>query len=116
MGFPPLDPVEVLVGRMVVKWYPKIVSSMPAQEHVHAFQVNMLTLKDLPTNLQLVIDVFGVQVNASLTIKGILSNWRHFFQEHWMILDTLQSCPFITPRAHRWTITLLQSMPRYSCS
>ncbi len=84
MGFAPLDPADVPVGRMVVKLYPKIVPLMPVHKRVHAFQVNKLALKDLPTNLWLVIDAFGAQLNASLTIKRILSNRHCFFQERWM--------------------------------
>ncbi len=84
MGFAPLDPVNVLVRRMQVKLYPKIVPSMLVHERAHAFQVNKSTLKDLPTNLGLVIDAFGSQLNASLTVEGILSNWRQFFNEQWM--------------------------------
>jgi hypothetical protein len=57
---------------------------MPVQERVHAFQVNKSALKDLPTNLRLVIDAFGAQLNASLTFEEILSNWRWYFQERWM--------------------------------
>jgi hypothetical protein len=40
MGFAPLDPVNILVGRMQVKLYPKIVPSMLVHERAHAFQVN----------------------------------------------------------------------------
>jgi hypothetical protein len=54
---------------------------MSMHEHAHTFQVNKLALKDLPTNLWLVFDAFGAQLNASSTIKGILSNWRQVFQE-----------------------------------
>jgi hypothetical protein len=74
MGFAPLDPVNVPVGRMIVKLYPKIIPLMPVHERAHAFQVNKSALKDLPTNLRLVIDTFGAQLNASSTVKGILSN------------------------------------------
>jgi hypothetical protein len=84
MGFAPLDPVDVPVGKMIVKLYPKIIPLMPMHERAHAFQVNKSALKDLPTNLRLVIDAFGAQLNASSTVKGILSNWRCFFQEHWI--------------------------------
>jgi hypothetical protein len=37
MGFAPLDPIDVPVGRMFVKLYPKIVPLMPVHERVHAF-------------------------------------------------------------------------------
>jgi hypothetical protein len=32
----------------------------------------------------MVIDAFGAQLNASLTVEGILSNWRRYFNERWM--------------------------------
>ncbi len=84
LSIAPPDPVNVSVGRMNVKLYPKITPSMPVYEQAHAFQVNKAALKDLPTNLRLIIDVFGSQLNASSTIKGILSNWCRFFHERWM--------------------------------
>ncbi len=37
MGFAPLDLVDVPVGRMTVKLYPKITPAMPAHERVRAF-------------------------------------------------------------------------------
>ncbi len=84
MGFAPLNPVDVSVGWMNVKLYPKIAPSMPVYEQAHAFQVNKAALKDLPANLRLIIDAFGSQLNASSTVKGILSDWRRFFHERWM--------------------------------
>ncbi len=75
MGFAPLDLVDVPVGRITVKLYPKIMPVMPVHKHAHAFQVNKAALKDLPTNLWLVTDAFGAQLNASSTVKGFLSNW-----------------------------------------
>jgi len=84
MGFTALDPVDVSVGRMNVKLYPKITPLMPVYERVHAFQVNKAALKDLPTNLRFIIDAFGSQLNASLTVEGILSDWRQYFLERWI--------------------------------
>ena len=84
MGFAPLDLVDVPVCRITVKLYPKITPAMPVHECTHAFQVNKAALKDLPTDLRLVTDAFGAQLNASSTVKGILSNWQRYFNEHWM--------------------------------
>jgi hypothetical protein len=84
MGFAPLNPVNVPVARMTIELYPKITPLMPVHERVHAFQMNKSALKDLPTNLRLVIDAFGARLNASLTIEGILSDWHQYFQERWM--------------------------------
>jgi hypothetical protein len=84
MGFAPLDPIDVSVGRMNIKLYPKIMPLMPVYERAHAFQVNKTALKDLPTDLRLIIDAFGLQLNASSTVESILSNWHHYFLERWM--------------------------------
>jgi hypothetical protein len=88
IGFAPLDPINVPVGWMVVKLYPKIVPLMPVHVCAHAFQVNNSALKDLSTDLWLVIDAFGAQLNISLTVKGILSNWHVFSKNIGWILDT----------------------------
>ncbi len=89
MGFTPLDPVDVCIGTMTVKLYPKITANMPVHECTHAFQVNKSALQDLPANFRLVIDAFGTQLNASLTVKGIFTNWRRFFQKRWMNFNNL---------------------------
>ena len=44
MGFAPLDLVNVPVGHITVKLYPKISPVMPIHERVHAFQVNKAPL------------------------------------------------------------------------
>jgi hypothetical protein len=36
MGFAPLNPIDVSVGRMNVKLYPKITPLMPVYKHAHA--------------------------------------------------------------------------------
>ena len=84
MSFAPLDLVDVPVGRMALKLYPKITPAIPVHERAHAFQMSKAALKDLPPKLQLVIDAFGAQLNASLTVEGILSDWRRYFNEQWM--------------------------------
>ncbi len=94
MGFSPLDPVGVPIGRMTVKLYPKITAAMPVYERAHAFQVNKSALKDLPTNFWLVIDAFGTQLNSSSTVEGILSNWRRFFSKRWIDFSYLTILSF----------------------
>jgi hypothetical protein len=84
MGFVPLDPVNVPIGRLMAKHYPKIKALIPVHEHVHSFQANKAALTDLPTNFHIMLDAFGTQLNASATMEGIQSKWRHFFQDHWM--------------------------------
>jgi hypothetical protein len=101
MGFTPLDLVDIPVGCMTVKLYPKISPAMPVHERVHAFQVNKAALKDLPTNLWLVIDAFGAQLNASSTVEGIWSNWRQYFNEHWMDFTNLTILSFHNLQGNR---------------
>ena len=50
MGFAPLDPVDVRIGTMNVKMYPKIMPVMPVHERTHAFQVNKSALRDIPAH------------------------------------------------------------------
>jgi hypothetical protein len=101
MGFAPLDPIDVSVGWMNVKLYPKITPSMLVYERAHAFLVNKAALKDLPTNLRLIIDAFGLQLNASLTVKGILSDWRRYFLERWMDFGHLTILSFHNSKGNR---------------
>ena len=85
MGFAPLDLVDVSVGQLHVKLYPKIGPSMVfVYERAHAFQIAKAALENLPADLRLVMDAFGAQLNASSTVEGILSDWRRFFQERWL--------------------------------
>ncbi len=101
MGFAPLDPIDVSVGRMNIKLYPKIAPSMPVYEQAHAFQVNKAALKDLRTNLRLIINTFGSQRNASSTVEGILSDWRQFFHERWMDFAHLTISSFHNSQGER---------------
>ena len=81
VGFAPLDLVDVSVGQLHVKVYPKIGPSMVfVYERTHAVQIAKAALENLPTNLRLIMDAFGAQLNASSTVEGILSNWRRFFR------------------------------------
>ena len=73
MGFTPNDLVDIFVGQASAKVHPKITQSMPPFERAHAYQVKKTALENLPTNLHLIFDAFGAQLNASLTIKSIIS-------------------------------------------
>jgi hypothetical protein len=70
MGFTPLNLVNVHVGRTTLKLYPKIGPAMQIWECTHAYQINKTALTNLLTNLKLIINAFGAQLNASLTRKG----------------------------------------------
>jgi hypothetical protein len=112
MGFAPLDPVNIPVGWMQVKLYPKIVPSMLVHKCAHAFQVNKSTLKDLPTNLRLVIDAIGSQLNASSTVEGILSDWRWFFNKRWMDFAHLTILSFHALNGDRIDTTTTAANPQ----
>ncbi len=94
MGFTPLDLVDVHVGRTTVKLYPKIGPAMQIWEHVHAYQINKTALTNLPTNLKLIIDAFGAQLNASLMTEGIISDFKGYFYDHWMCFQNLTILSF----------------------
>jgi hypothetical protein len=83
MGFTPLNLVDVHVGRTTVKLYPKIGPAMQIWERAHAYQINKTTLMNLPTNLKLIIDAFGAQLNASLMTEGIISDFKWYFVLSW---------------------------------
>jgi hypothetical protein len=112
MGFEPLDLVDVPVGRIMVKLYPKITPAMPVHECTHALQVNKATLKDLPTNLRLVTDAFGAQLNASLTVEGILSNCRRYFNKDWMAFNFLTILSFHDLQGTRIDDTTIAGDPK----
>jgi hypothetical protein len=84
MGFVPLNLIDVSVGRINVKLYPPLTKDMPVHERKHASQANKAVLTNLLADFSLILDAFGTQLNASLTVKGIMSDWRHYFKDRWM--------------------------------
>jgi hypothetical protein len=94
MGFTPLDLVDVHVGRMTVKLCPKIGPMMQIWERAHAYQINKTALTNLPTDLKLIIDAFGAQLNASLMTEGIISDFKRHFHDHWMCFQNLTILSF----------------------
>jgi hypothetical protein len=83
MDFTPLDLVGITVGHVSAKLYPKITSTMQIFDRAHAWQINKTALFNLPVDFKLVINAFGAQLNATSTVKGIVSNWKRFFADHW---------------------------------
>jgi hypothetical protein len=83
MGFTPLDLVNVTVGHVSAKLYPKITLTMQIFDRAHAWQINKTTLFNLPADFKLVIDAFGAQLNATSTMEGIVSDWKRFFADRW---------------------------------
>ncbi len=78
MGFTPLDLVDVHVGRTTVKLYPKIGPAMQIWEHAHAYQINKTALTNLPTDLKLIIDAFGAQLNVRSCFMPHIVLYRFF--------------------------------------
>jgi hypothetical protein len=94
MGFVPLDLVNVHVGRTTVKLYPKVGPAMQIWERAHAYQINKTALTNLPTDLKLIIDAFGAQLNASSTTEGIISDFKRHFSGNWMNFQNLTILSF----------------------
>ncbi len=94
MGFTPLDLVDVHVGRMTLKLYPKIRPTMQIRERAHAYQINKTALTNLPTDLKLIIDAFDAQLNASLMMEGIISDFKRYFYDPWMCFQNLMTFSF----------------------
>jgi hypothetical protein len=84
MGFASLDLVDMSVSRINIKLYPPLTKDMPVHKRKHAYQVNKATLTNLPADFSLNFDAFGAQLNASLTVEGIMSDWRHYFKDRGM--------------------------------
>jgi hypothetical protein len=94
MGFMPLDLVDVHVGCMTVKLYPKIWPAMKIRECAYAFQIAKTLLTNLPAELKLIIDAFGAQLNASSTTEGIISDFKRYFYNCWMSFNNLTILSF----------------------
>jgi hypothetical protein len=108
MGFTPLELVDVSIGPILAKLYPKITPSMPVY---HTFQVNKAALTNLPTDFCLVLDVFGVQLNTSSTMEGIISDWRHFLHKWWMNFDHLTILSFHKTNSNCINETTIPNQP-----
>ena len=94
MGFTPLNLVDVHVGRTTVKLYPKIGPAMQIWERAHAYQINKTALTNHPTNLKLIIDAFGAQLNGGSTTEGIISDFKRYFYDCWMCFQNLTILSF----------------------
>jgi hypothetical protein len=100
-GFTPQDHVEIRVGLVTAKRYPKILPTMAVFEWVHAFQVNKTALTNLQANLRLVFNAFGGQLNATSTVNGIYCDWKRRFNNTGTILITELFFPFTTQQGIR---------------
>ncbi len=94
MGFMPLDLVDVHVGHMTIKLYPKIGLAMKIWERTYAFQIAKTSLTNLPMELKLIIDAFGTQLNASSTTEGIIGDFKWYVYDLWMSFDNLTILSF----------------------
>ncbi len=95
-GFTPQDLIEIHVGAITAKVYPKILPTMAVFECAHAFQVTETALTNIQANLRLVVDAFGGQLNATSTIDGIYSDWKCHFNKHWHDFNKLTIFSFTT--------------------
>jgi hypothetical protein len=94
MGSTPLDLVDVHVGHMTIKLYPKIRPAMKIWERAYAFQIAKTSLTNLKVELKLIINAFGAQLNASSTTEGIISDFKRYFYDCWMSFDNLTILSF----------------------
>jgi hypothetical protein len=67
---------------------------MQIWERAHAYQIDKTALTNLPTDLKLIIDAFGAQLNASSTTEGIISDFKQYFYDRWMNFDNLTILSF----------------------
>jgi hypothetical protein len=74
MGFTPLDLVDITVGSVTAKVYPKITPTMQIFDRPHAWQINKTALYNLPADFKLIIDAFRAQLDATSTVEGIVSD------------------------------------------
>ncbi len=81
MGFTPLDLINVHVGRLTAKLYPKIGPAMKVWERAYTYQIAKTSLTNLPAELKLIIVAFGAQLNASSTTEGIVSDFKRYFND-----------------------------------
>jgi hypothetical protein len=94
VGFTPQDLVEIGVGSVTAKVYPKILPTMVVFKRAHTFQVNMPALTNLQADLRLVFNAFGSQLYATSTVNGIYSDWKCHFNEHWHNFNNLTILSF----------------------
>ena len=83
MGFMPLDLVDVHVGRLTAKLYPKIGLAMKFWERAYTYQI-----------AKTFINAFGAQLNANSTTEGIGSDFKRYFNDRWMSFDNLTILSF----------------------
>ncbi len=84
MRFIPHKLVPVTVGCIVAKLYPLLQSTWPVHKHVHAFKINKASLKSLPVDITLILNIFGSQLNSSTTIKSLIQDWQDNFNNVWV--------------------------------
>jgi hypothetical protein len=89
IGCTPQDLVEIHVGSVTAKVYPKILPTMAVFKWVYAFQINKTALTNLQADLRFVFDAFSGQLNATSTVNGIYSDWKCHFNKHWHKFNNL---------------------------
>jgi hypothetical protein len=114
-GFTSRDHVEIHVGAIMAKVYPKILPTMVVFKRAHAFQVNKTALTNLQADLHLVFDASSRQLNATSTVDGIYSDWKRHFNENRHTFANLLSSPFTIQQVIRSTTPPWPTIPK-SCS
>jgi hypothetical protein len=112
MGLTSQDLVEIHVGSVTTKLYPKILPTMAVFEWEHTFQVNKTALTKLQADLHLVFDAFGGQLNATSTVGGIYSNWKRHFNKHWHNFNNLTVLSFHNSAGNQINNTTLPGIPQ----
>jgi hypothetical protein len=68
-------------------------------------------LTNLPKDVNFVLSVFGAQLNASSTVKGLQSNWQRYFKEQWMDFAHLTILSFHKSNGNRINNTTVAGSP-----
>jgi hypothetical protein len=85
---------------------------MHVHQRGHAYQVNKAALANLPVDFSLILDAFGVQLNASLMVKGIMSDWCCYFKDRWMDFSHLTILSFHQSDGDRIDNTTIAANPQ----
>jgi hypothetical protein len=69
-------------------------------------------ITNLLTDFCLILDAFGMQLNASSTVEGILSDWCRFFKDRWIDFAHLTILSFHRLNGSRIDDTALAANPQ----
>jgi hypothetical protein len=81
--FVPRPLKSVAIGKVTVKLYPIIASSMQPPDRANAFQVNKIALAVPGIDRRAMLDTLSAQLSLSTTLDGTLGDWDHHFNHDW---------------------------------